>query len=201
MSDILLQIWGGTFYLLNKIFFAKTERSSGRDKKRRWRIWSWIVYLLALPAWVVVFILNHNWIAAGVEAGAAPAMVVGLLVACNGRGHESKILDTIAKMSVFGGIVLSIYEFGGINTINQILELGIASGFLMGTYLLAKDRIAGYFWIMEGNVCCSALMGIEGFYFLMVQQVVSLVFVTDACLTKYKATGGKLFMVKKRNSA
>ncbi len=197
MSDLLLQVWGGTFYLLNKVCFAKTERSFSRDKKRKWRIRSWIVYLLALPAWVMVFILNHNCIAAGVEAGAVPAMVVGLLIAWRGRRREPKSLETIAKFSVFSGISMSIYEFGGISQIHQILELGIASGFLMGTYFLAKDRISGYFWIMEGNVCCSVLMGIEGFYILMVQQVVSLIFVTDACRTKYIAARGKSISVKK----
>lgn len=80
----------------------------------------------------------------------------------------------------------SIWEFGGIKTLNQVLELGIAGGFLMGTYLMAKDMIQGYFWLMLGNVTCSALMGIEGYHLLMVQQLVSLVFVTDACMVREK---------------
>ena len=82
------------------------------------------------------------------------------------------------------GLGLSLYEFRGINTLNQFLELGIAAGFLMGTYLLAKDNAHGYFWLMLGNVSCASLMGIQGFLILMIQQLISFVFVTDAYLVR-----------------
>jgi len=184
MVDLPLQIWGGVFYLLNKIFFSRAERSKNERFRRVWRIRSWIVYLAGLPAWVVVFISEHNWIAAGVESGGAPAMTIGLIIAWRGHGNEPKWLDYVAKLSVLIGLTLSFYEFGGIKTLNQFLELGIAAGFLMGTYMMAKDKVQGYFWLMLGNVSCASLMGLEGFFVLMAQQTVSLFFVTDAYLAR-----------------
>lgn len=184
MIDISLQIWGGIFYLLNKIFFSQAERSKSINGRRLWRIRSWIVYLAGLPAWVIVFISEHNWIAAGVESGSAPAMTVGLIIAWKGHGTEPKWLDIIAKLSILVGLALSVYEFGGIRNLSQFLELGIAAGFLMGTYMMAKDKAQGYLWLMLGNVSCASLMGIEGYFILMTQQLVSLIFVTDAFLVR-----------------
>lgn len=111
-------------------------------------------------------------------------MLVGLLIALRGKESEPKWLDYISRIAVVSGLAISFYEYGGFNTISQSLELGIAAGFLLGTYFMAKDMIQGYFWIMLGNVACSILMGIEGYYILMVQQLVSLIFVTDAYLTR-----------------
>lgn len=184
MIDISLQLWGGMFYLLNKVFFSQAERSKTTGFRKIWRIRSWSVYLTGLPAWVLVFISEHNWIAAGVESGGAPAMLVGLIIAWRGQGAEPKWLDGIAKLSVLVGLALSVYEFGGIKTLSQFLELGIAAGFLMGTYMMAKDNARGYIWLMLGNVSCAALMGVEGFYILMTQQLVSLGFVIDAFLVR-----------------
>ena len=184
MIEISLQIWGGVFYLLNKAFFSKAERSETIGGGKIWRIRSWIVYLMGLPAWVVVFVSECNWIAAGVESGGAPAMLVGLMIAWRGHGAEPKWLDDIAKLSVSAGLALSMYQFGGIKNLSQFLELGIAAGFLMGTYMMARDNAQGYLWLMLGNVSCASLMGIEGFYVLMTQQLFSLCFVTDAFLAR-----------------
>ena len=122
MIDISLQIWGGLFYLLNKVFFSQAERSKTINVRKIWRIRSWIVYLAGIPAWVVVFISKHNWIAAGVESGGAPAMLVGIMIAWRGHGTEPKWLDILAKSSVLVGLVLSMYEFGGIINLNQFIS-------------------------------------------------------------------------------
>lgn len=187
MLSLSLQIWGGVFYLLNKICFSRAERSRIAENRKAWRVRSWIVYLAGLPAWVTVFIFEHNWIAAGVEAGGAPAMTVGLIIALRGRGTEPKWLDAVAKLSVLAGLALSVYEFGGITSLLQVVELGIAAGFLMGTYLMAKDNPLGYFWLMLGNVSCATLMGMEGYYVLMIQQLLSLIFVSDAYLVRRRS--------------
>ena len=184
MFDTSLQIWGGLGYLLNKVCFSQAERK--KSNRRIWLIRSWIVYLAGLPAWVMVFISERNWIAAGVESGGAPAMLIGLTIAWRGQGTAPKWLDHISKAGVFTGLILSVHEFGGLTTLNQFLELGIAAGFLMGTYLMAKDNVQGYIWLMIGNISCASLMGFEGFYLLMVQQLVSLIFVTDAFLIRRK---------------
>ena len=52
--------------------------------------------------------------------------------------------------------------------------------------MMAKDNIQGYLWLMLGNISCASLMGIEGFFILMIQQLVSLIFVTDAFLVRRK---------------
>ncbi|BCS88381.1 nicotinamide mononucleotide transporter [Pseudodesulfovibrio sediminis] len=184
--ELFLQIWGGISYLLNKVCFSQAERSTTSRGNRHWRLWSWGVYLIGLPAWVTVFVTEHNWIAAAVESGGAPAMIIGLIIALRGHGHEPKWLDHLARFSVVIGLGLSFFEFGGISTFKQVLELCIAAGFLLGTYLMAKDNIQGYFWLMLGNVSCSTLMGIQQYYILMVQQLVSLVFVVDAYRTRRK---------------
>lgn len=186
MFVLFLQIWGGVSYLLNKICFSRAERSRDIRTEQTWRIRSWGVYLAGLPAWVIVFVTEHNWIAAAVESGGAPAMVTGLIIAVKGGGREPKWLDYIAKVAVVSGLVLSVWEFGGITTLKQVLELGIAAGFLLGTYLMAKNNIQGYFWLMLGNVTCSTLMGMEGYYILMTQQLLSLIFVTDAYRVRKK---------------
>ena len=56
----------------------------------------------------------------------------------------------------------------------------------MGTYMMAKDKAQGYFWLMLGNVSCASLMGIEGYFVLMAQQMISLKFVTDAYLVRMR---------------
>lgn len=189
MSALLLQFWGGACYLLNKVCFSRAERSMDPGTRRRWRIRSWSIYLAGLPAWVMVLSAEHNWIAAAVESGGAPAMAAGLIIALRGKGREPRWLDTLARVSVVFGMTLSCWEYGGIKTLTQLLELGIAAGFLLGTYLTARESIQGYFWLMLGNVTCAALMGLQGYYILSLQQLVSLIFVTDACLVLARRDG------------
>lgn len=189
--ETILQMWGATAYLLNKICFSRAERSARRELNRTWRLWSWGVYLAGVPAWVTVFAMEHNWIAATVEAGGAPAMFTGLLIALRGHGREPKWLDTLARCSVVAGLGLSLYEFGGITTLNQVLELCIAAGFLMGTYLTAKDSIRGYHWLVLGNLGCATLMGMQGYWIMSIQQLVSLVFVIDACRSRRGRTDSR----------
>ncbi|WP_419785309.1 hypothetical protein [Pseudodesulfovibrio sp.] len=181
-----LQIWAGSAYLLNKILFSLAERSQDSQTYRVRRLWCWGVFLAGVPAWVIVFAFKHNWIATAVEAGGAPAMLVGLIIALRGHGSEPRWLDLLAKFSVVFGLAASFYDFGGINTLNQVFELLIAAGFLIGTYQLAKDRPQGYFWYVLGNLSCAALMLIQGYYILMAQQLVSLFFVADAYLMRRK---------------
>lgn len=183
---IYAQIWGALFYLLNKIFFSLLERESSTLKKRRFRIFCWIAYLVALPAWLVAFISQGNWIAASVEFGAAPVMIVGLIIALKGHGSEPHWLNHIAKIFVIIGIAISIYDSRGFSSLNQFLELGITAGFLLGTYIAAKQKKSGYLWFVVGNLCCATLMYRENYYILMAQQLLSLVFVIDAYCSSSK---------------
>jgi hypothetical protein len=78
------------------------------------------------------------------------------------------------------GLGLSFYDYGGLTTLNQVLEPGIAAIFLMGTYLLAKSKPQGYFWLLVGNVSAASLMMRQGYFLLMTQQILSLRLVLDA---------------------
>ncbi|MBI3626890.1 hypothetical protein HY224_02505 [Candidatus Uhrbacteria bacterium] len=63
---------------------------------------------------------------------------------------------------------------------NQWLEVSLTLGFLLGTYLLAKDKPSGYLWYILMNISCGWLMEIQGYHWLFVQQVLSLGFTVDA---------------------
>ena len=52
--DLVFQIWGGLFYLTNKICFALAE-GKDNNRKRQLKIFGWIIYILGVPAWVAVF--------------------------------------------------------------------------------------------------------------------------------------------------
>jgi hypothetical protein len=185
--DILLQIWGGSSYLLNKICFSRAERSATPESNKAWRLRSWGIFLAGLPAWVTVFILEHDWIAAAVESGGLPAVTIGLITALRGHGRVPGWLDRLARFSVVFGLAASLYDFGGITTLTQVYELCVAAGFLIGTYLSAKNNVNGYYGFMLGNLSCAALMGSQGYHILMAQQLVSLAFVADAYRARRRA--------------
>lgn len=180
----VLQWLGGGFYLLNKIFLSFSEHTRNRGNEtmaRRWRIASWVVYLFGLLPWVIIFVSWHNWIAASVEASGAPAMLLGLVIAFQGtKKNPPRWLDHLALVCIPLGFAYSLYDFGGLNTINQWLEIGLVVGFLVGTYLLAKERSGGYLWYVLMHVSCGWLMWIQGYPWLFLQQVVSLGFIVDA---------------------
>lgn len=179
----VLQLIAGIFYLLNKIFLNFSEKSNEKTAQR-WRIAAWIVYLVGLPAWVIIFIIRHNWIAASVEASGVPAMVLGLVMAIKGTTKDApRWLDNLAIFCIPLGFGFSIYDFGGITTLNQVLEITMVVGFLVGTYLLAKKKPGGYLWYVLMNISCAYLMRIQGYPWLFLQQCISLFFVGNAYIT------------------
>ena len=185
MLDLTLQVWGGLFYLLNKVFLAAAERKP----KTRWRTYAWVVYLIGLPPWVWIFVLKHNWIAASLEAAGAPSMFLGLAIALGYLGLSwLRWLDRGSLLFVILGICYSLYDFGGLVVLNQYLELAMAVGFLVGTYLIAKLRPAGYLWFLLMNAANAALMAREHYPWLVAQQILSIIFVADAFYNARKST-------------
>lgn len=188
----VLQWLGGGLYLLNKIFLSFAERASfhGADvTSRRWRIASWAVYLIGLPPWVIIFVSWRNWIAAAVEASGAPAMLLGLIIALRGTTQKTpRILHRLAVVCVPLGFAYSLWDFGGLSTLKQWLEIGLVLGFLIGTYQIAKLRPSGYLWFVLMHISCGWLMWIQGYSWLFIQQVVSLVFIADAYYMSHKRT-------------
>ena len=178
--DLVLQAWGGGLYLLNKVFFALAE---GRPDavKRKLRILGWIVYLLGVPAWVIILVSKHDWIAAAIEAGGVPAMLFGLLNACQNTDSPNKTLDFVTSLITYAALIFglgySVYDFGGITSGSQILEIGVMIGFLLGSYLLAKKNSYGWLFFMLMNGSMAALMFLQHKPLLSIQQLVSLCFV------------------------
>lgn len=174
--DLFLQVWGGLFYLLAKVFLAHAEG----EESSKWRIPGWFVYLYGIPPWVLILAEEHNWIAMTIEVGAAPAMILGIIFAKKGREDIPPLLDNLTKVFVYGLIIAgfgySIYEFGGINSFSQILECGITAGSLVGTYLLSKKDGQGWLWFVLMNVSMGTLMGMQEKWILVLLQVVSLYF-------------------------
>jgi len=178
-NHLALQIWGGGFYTLNKFFLSKSERTVG-DKRRLWRIWSWIVYIVGVPAWAIIFIIERDWIATALQFGGTPSLFLGLAIAVRGKGETPKWLDRIAITTVAIGLCISVYDFGGINTLSQTLELLIVTSSLLGVYLIAKESASGYLWFLLTHTSSLALLGMQGYWILALQQIISFAFIFDA---------------------
>jgi len=169
----------GLGYLLQKIFLLVAEGNES-IAGRRWRIAGWIAYLIGAPMWVTIFYLESNLILLFVEGGGIPSIVLGLIIAIRDRGKAPEWLNTLAIFMTFVGIAISLYSFGGLMTLSQILELGVAVGFLVGTYFLAKRNSNGWLWYLLMNGSAGTLMGIQGYPFLTIQQAFSFAIVAIA---------------------
>lgn len=177
--ELLLQLWGGGFYLLNKIFFALAEGKPDRPK-RRLRIFGWSVYLLGVPAWVIILAGKHDWVAAAIEGGGLPAMLFGLYSVCRGAQPSHPLWDRVTALFTYSVLLLgfgySLHDFGGLTELSQLLEFGVMTGFLLGTYLLARQNHNGWLCFMLMNISMASLMGLQGKPLLAAQQLASLGF-------------------------
>ena len=179
--DIALQIWGGSFYLINKILFALAEGKKQKTK-RNLKINGWAIYILGVPAWVIILFGEQNWIAASIEAGGVPSMFLGLYTVYQNSSSPHRLFDRVASFFTYGSIALgvgfSLFDYGGVTSFSQILEMGVMVGFLLGSYLLAKNNRTGWLFFMLMNGSMAALMLVQQKPLLAVQQIVSLSFVT-----------------------
>ena len=159
-----LQIWGGFFYLLHKVFCSRYERTKQKpEAAQKWRTRSWLVYITGLPAVVAILLPKDNWIFAALEASAFPVMVLGLVLAARGVGKKEidqnlGHLDPVVYTTIGFGLGYSYHLFGGFTTLNQWLEMGASFGFLVGTYLQAKDDEKQYLAYMMMNISAGILL-------------------------------------------
>ena len=187
--DLFLQVWGGGFYLLNKVFFALAEGK--REKfRRRLRIFGWAIYILGVPAWVLILVGKHDWIAASIEAGGVPAMLFGLYNAYQKTAAHHKTFDLIAGLFTYAALILgisySLYDYGGLTSCTQLLEIGVMLGFLVGSYLLAKKNRYGWLFFMLMNTSMALLMLLQEKPLLSIQQLISLCFVIFGFLVAFR---------------
>lgn len=178
--DIVLQIWGGGAYLINKVLFALGEGKK-EETKRKFKLYGWAIYILGVPAWVIILLGEQNWIAASIEAGGVPSMFLGLYTVYKYSKSHNKILDNTASFFTYGSIALglgySLIDYGGLTSYSQVLEIGVMVGFLLGSYLLAKNNRNGWLFFMLMNGSMATLMLTQSKVLLALQQLVSLSFV------------------------
>jgi len=189
--DIVLQIWGGGFYLANKILLAIAEGKS-QSSKRVFKLAGWAIYILGVPAWVIILVTKQNWIAASIEIGGVPSMVLGLYgVYAKSEVSPKRLIffaQSVTYTSLILGVGYSMSEYGGINSVTQLLEIGVMIGFLLGSYFLARHRSIGWLFFMLMNGCMAALMLIQGKPILSIQQLCSLYFVIYGFVVAKKVT-------------
>jgi len=177
--DLFFQVWGGCFYLLNKVFLSISEGKKG-DSQRKFKLAGWAVYMTGLPAIVLLFAGEHNWIAASVEAGGLPAMILGFYIVYKRKSPKpfyDKATSIIIYLSIAAGVLYSLYDYSGITSLTQILEITTIIGYLLGSYLLAKNNLNGWLFFMMMNLSVVFLMFIQKKYFITGQQIISLCFV------------------------
>lgn len=178
--DLMLQIWGGLFYLVNKILFAFSEGKQGKTKKNL-KVSGWVIYILGVPAWVIILVDHDDWIAASLEVGAIPAMLLGLYNTIRDHKSAHKAFNSFVAVCTYSsllfGLGYSLYVYGGVTALSQILEVCAMLGFLMGSYHLAKDSHIGWLFFMLMNLSMAGLMFLQGKPILMIQQLLSLCFV------------------------
>ena len=182
MLHIALQVWGGVFSLLNKIGFSLTERTGG-STKYWWRVVAWTAEFFAAPAWFIIFFLERNWIAFGLEVGNAPSLIMGFAAALRGVEKTPRWLTWVAGSAALGGTIYSFSHMAP--NIRQVFEFGMVAGLLVGTFFLGRQKPrVGYPCYMLMNASTAALMGAEDYPWLALQQLVCLSFVLDAYLSE-----------------
>ncbi len=188
--DYFLQAWGGGCYLLNKALLARAEGGSNR---RQLRIWGWGIYLAGLPAWVIILVMKRDWMAATIEAGGAPAMLLGLIITIQGLQQTPGSLEKLCKWFAYGllaaGVLYSLYDYRGLTALSQLLEIGVMAGFLIGTWLLATKKASGWLWFMLMNTSMGVLMWTQYKPVLAGQQFLSLCFVVHGYWRSKKKDG------------
>lgn len=178
--DLILQIWGGGFYLVNKILFAVSQSKQDQLKKKL-LITGWVIYILGVPAWVIILVGQQDWIAASIEAGGIPAMLLGLYNTYHDHKKSHRLFNRSVSFSTYGflafGLLYSFKLHGGISSITQMFEIGVMLGFLLGSYYMAKNSPNGWLFFMLMNLSMASLMFIQEKPILMVQQLLSFCFV------------------------
>ena len=174
--ETFLQYWGGVGYFLAKVLLVRAEFI---EKNRSLRLAGWFIYLLGLPAWVILLASRQNWIAAAIETAGVPAILLGIAMTWKQKINPNKVIDWSIKvftcLMIVIGVSFSVYTFNGIRTFSQILEIIIIFGYLVSNYLLAKRNPFAWLMFTVGLISMSLLMYIQNKPILCIQQLISLV--------------------------
>ena len=178
--NIILQIWGGGFYLSHKILLAIAENKS-LVSQRKLRIAGWLCFMIGVPAWLIILIEENDWIAASIELASLPVIFLGLYNAYHNNQKQNQLLKNIVKYfiatSITTGLGYSLFINSGITSLQQILEIFIMIGFLLGSYFLAQNKAIGWLMFAIMNLSMATLMLIHENIILFCQQLISLCFI------------------------
>lgn len=181
---------GGGVYLLHKAFSNFVERTRVHGEHAAQGKWFWFwkekaseAYLLGIPFIAILLFLEDAWLFGWLELGGIPAVAATMFQARKRRGEKRKKLpwyDWVVIASIPVGITFSVWDFHGLKAFTQYLEIVGAAGFLVGTYLQFKDRESCYWWFLLMNVGTGWLFFLRDQPVMVVQQILSIVFILDA---------------------
>jgi peptidoglycan/LPS O-acetylase OafA/YrhL len=174
--EMFLQCWGGAGYFFSKVFIVRAEFL---ENHRNCRLIGLILYLLGMPAWIILFISRQNWMAAATEAAGIPALIFGIVMTWKQSYNPNKNIDWIIRiftcLMILSGVAYSIYIFNGISKLSQVLEIIIIVTVLSSNYLLAKKNPYTWLTFSAALIATSILMYIQDKPILCIQQLVSLI--------------------------
>jgi|GEM_PF-6964096 len=78
--DLILQIWGGSFYLTNKICFALAE-DKNKSRKRQLKIAGWLFFMIMNGSMGTLMIIQNKPILAIQQAVSLCFVVYGFMTA------------------------------------------------------------------------------------------------------------------------
>ena len=191
--DTFLQIWGSTFLAAQKglFLFSEWPRGGKYTVSPIFKLIGWWIFLIGLPAWLIIFAQKGNWIAMSVETCGVAGIILGIVNLHKKQPFSEKWLDTFTLVCVALGVTISLYDVGGLTKTTQFLELSLSAGYLVGTYLLASKKHPtlqpyGYLSYVVMNGSSSWLMFSQEKYVFAVQQVLSLTCMLLAFIFSYQ---------------
>ncbi len=187
------QAEGGVFYLLNKMFWLFEEISKAQGAERKadvWKIWGWKMYIIGTPGVIAFLLIKHHWIFAAFEAGGIPMMLYGIFVSKPGKVYAGSRLDYIVlALFTAAGIFYSLWEFGGVTTIPQVLEGVIVFAFFASLFLKLHKKPSAYLWLAAMHLSAGYLLFLDGFLLIVLQQVVSFAVVAASYIVAVSKRG------------
>ena len=173
-------IWESVYKFLESLNINETKLKT----------WAWASLLIGIPFWLILFKIQNNSIALALEASAIPSIVIGLIFSVKGLDKKEPFwIKYVVICSIVYGLHQSISYYNGINNEIQITEIIMAFTFLIGNYYLTKGQNICYLYYILMHISCIYLMYLNEYHGLMVQQLISIIFVVDAyIISKSKAS-------------
>lgn len=169
---LLLQLIGGTLYLLSKIFLSLAD---GNLLMRRI---GWIVYIFGVPFWMTILWMKEDYIVMGLEFGGGLMLIYGLYktfhVDTAPRTMCDKVADAFCIIIFLVALTYTLQTkgFGW----HPFLEIIVAVSFAASIVLLARQNVFGWYILLLMHVSTGTLMYDQSVFWLASQQALSACF-------------------------